>query len=221
VTASRTRGTALRAATLALATAALVNAVRAARRRRRAWLAAGRYEYRALTETFDLPVDREPLYWLLREPGRAARLVDPDARVTPLDETHSRWTLTGPAGTPVTCAVEVMGDVPELMVSWSVPDGPLPHQGRVQLSPVPAGTRVQVRVRYPWSRRLASEAGITPGDPARVLRRATDRLRTLAAQPLPAQPLPAQPLPGQPFPGQPLPGQPLPGRSGPSGRPGR
>jgi hypothetical protein len=177
------RDKALRAATAALVTAAVVGAARAARRRRRTWVAAGRYEYRALTESFDLPVLRERLYWLLREPVRAARLVDPDATVEPLDENRSRWTVAGPGGTPVGCLVEVIGDVPEMMVSWSVPDGPLPHEGRVELTPVRGGTGVRVRVRFAWSDSMARAAGIGADDPARVLRRAVHRLRALSGEP--------------------------------------
>jgi uncharacterized membrane protein len=184
------RDAALRTATVTLAAAALVSAVRAARRRRRAWIAAGRYEYRTLTGTLDLPVDREPVYWMLREAHRAALLVDPDTEVTPLDDTRSRWTLAGPDGTPVTLTVEIIGDLPELMVSWSVPDGPLPHEGRVDLGLIPAGTRVHARVRHIWSRRLAGEAGIEADDPARVLQRAMDRLRELSLLPA-GQPQPS------------------------------
>jgi uncharacterized membrane protein len=189
VTDSPTRDRAIGAATLALAAAVAVSAVRAARRRRRSWIAAGRYEYRALTETTVLPVLREHLYWLLREPTRVARLVDPDAEVEPLGDTRSRWTLAGPDGTQVSCLVEVIGDVPEMQISWLVPDGPLPHEGRIELTPVPPDTdlptvtEVRVRVRYAWSDRLARAAGIGAEEPARVLRRALRALATASAQP--------------------------------------
>jgi uncharacterized membrane protein len=173
------RDRAVRTGTIVLATAAVVGAVQAARRRRRTWVASGRYEYRALTETFELPVLRERVYWLLREPARAARLIDPDALVEPLDDTRSRWSLAGPDGTRVRCLVEVIGDVPEMQISWSVPDGPLPHEGRVELDPAAVGTAVRVRVRYAWSDRL----GLADEDPARVLRRAVERLRAIAAEP--------------------------------------
>ncbi len=179
------RDSALRAAAMALAGTALVVAVRATRRRRQSWIAAGRYEHRALTETVDLPAHREHLYWLLRDPERAVRLLDPDARVVLLDATRCRATLTGPRGEPVTCLVEVVGDVPEMVVAWAVADGPLPHQGRVTLTPVPAGTQVRAQLRYAWSRRLQEESGIEPETPARVLRHAMNELRVqaLSAQP--------------------------------------
>jgi uncharacterized membrane protein len=177
VTASDARGAALRAGTAALALAALVAAVRAARRRRRAWIAAGRYEYRALTETLDLPIARDHLYWLFRDASRMARLLDLDARVVPVDPVRSRWTLAGPGGEPVTCTVQVIGDVPELMVAWSVPDGPMPHRGTIDLERIPAGTRAHTRIRYAWSPVRAQAAGVAEDAPRRTLERAADTLR--------------------------------------------
>lgn len=180
---SRTRDAVLRAATASLSAAVLVTAVRAARRRRREWRASGRYEHRSLTETLDVPADREPLYWLLRDATRVARVLDPQARVALLDGTRSQWTLTGPRGEPATWVVEIVGDVPELMVSWSVTDGPMPHHGRVQLSAAPGGTRVGARLEYTWSSELTGATGIEEEAPGRVLREALRRVCAAAAEP--------------------------------------
>jgi hypothetical protein len=170
-----TQDAVLRAGTAAVTLAAVVAAVRAARRRRRSWIEAGRYEWRTLTETCRLPVGREPVYWLLCDPPRAARLIAPDARVDQIDA--GRWRLTLP-GRQTGCTVALTGDVPEFMVAWTVPDGPLPLRGRAELRPAADGdTWLRVRVRYRWSRSRAQAAGIDEQAPARLLRQATDGLR--------------------------------------------
>jgi hypothetical protein len=73
--------------------------------------------------------------------------------------------------------VEVLGDVPEVMFSWRVPNGPLPHRGRLDLVPVDGGTRVLVALRYGEAR----DAGTGPDEETvrRVLRSA---LRRMAAR---------------------------------------
>ncbi len=172
-----TQRAAWRAGTALAALAALVVAVRASRYRRTVRERAGRAEERTLTEQFTLPVERETLYWLLRDPERAVRLFDPDGEAWIVGDTHARWTVAGPDGRPVSCVVETTGDVPEMMLAWSVQDGPLPHHGRVDLLPGAAGgTQVSVRVRYTWPAAVDEDA------PARVLRRTVDRLRAAAAR---------------------------------------
>jgi uncharacterized membrane protein len=172
-----TQRAAWRAGTALAALAALVVAVRVSRYRRSVRDSAERAEERTLTEQFTLPVERDVLYWLLRDPERAVRLFDPHGEAWVVGDTHARWTVTGPAGRPLTWVVETTGDVPEMMLAWSVQDGPLPHRGRVDLLPEDAGgTQVSVRVHYSWPAAVDQDA------PGRVLRRAVDQLRAAAAR---------------------------------------
>jgi uncharacterized membrane protein len=166
--------TAVRLGSAVLAVAVLVAAVRAARRRRRAWLAMGRYEERTTTETVTVPASTDRVYWLWRELPTLARLLDERAQVEIVDDGLSRWELAG-----VGCTVEITGDLPEEVISWRVPDGPLPHEGTVRLSPIggigTGGTRIEVRLWYRWSSRWAKAAGVADSAPGDLLRQALHR----------------------------------------------
>ncbi|MBO0868129.1 MAG: hypothetical protein J2P15_06150 [Micromonosporaceae bacterium] len=174
---------AVRAATVAMTVAVAVAAVRAARRGRAAWKASGRPRQRRLNESVQSSASRQQVYWLCRDVRRLAQLVDPRVRVTEVDDVRSNWQIGS-----VACTVEITGDVPELLLSWQVADGPVPHHGRLTLHPAgtanPAGggTRIAVQVRYEWPPRT-QDAGIDTGAPDRLLRRALDAIAAQAAAP--------------------------------------
>jgi len=165
---------ATRIAILAAAVGIAIVALRAARRRRRAWIAAGRYEDREATRNIVVDRDRTRVYWLCREPARIAAALDPTVRAVPVDDRWSRWVVPVSAGVDHVLAVEVIGDVPELLIAWRVADEWLPHEGTVRLAAAgPDRTELSVSLRYRWA------GGDDPVDP--WLGRALDRIATAVA----------------------------------------
>jgi uncharacterized membrane protein len=166
---------AVRAGTVLLGAALSVAVLRAARRRRAAWVRGGRYEEREARRRIVVDLDRPQTYWLLREPERLAAVLDPSVRAEAVDDTWSRWSVPTPEGVARLLTVEVIGDVPELLVAWRVDNGWLPHEGTVRLAAAGTDrTEVSVAVRYRWSAQRAADAGVD-GDPV-------DRLLSLALE---------------------------------------
>jgi uncharacterized membrane protein len=165
---------ATRVATLTVAVGMAVAVLRAARRRRRAWIALGRYEDRETTWNIVVDRDRTRVYWLCREPARVASALDPAARAVPMDDRWSRWVVPVSGGVDHVLAVEVIGDVPELLIAWRVADEWLPHEGTVRLADAgPDRTELSVSLRYRWA------GGEDPVEP--WLGRALDRIATAVA----------------------------------------
>lgn len=172
----RERGAAVatRIAVLAVAVGMALAVFRAARRRHRAWVAAGRYTDREATRNLVVDRDRTQVYWLCREPARVAAALDPAVRAVPVDDRSSRWVVPASGGVDHVLAVEVIGDIPELLIAWRVTDEWLPHEGTVRLAEAgPDRTELSVSVRYRWV------GGDDPVDP--WLGRALDRIAVAVA----------------------------------------
>jgi uncharacterized membrane protein len=71
-------------------------------------------------------------------------------RVEVLDETRSRWAVTGPAGAPVEWTAELTQVVPDALIAWRcVADCPVQHWGTVRFDANGyGGTRVNIRLFY-------------------------------------------------------------------------
>jgi uncharacterized membrane protein len=173
-------GTALLGAALAVAV------LRALRRRRAAWIRQGRYEDREARRQIVVDQDRTRVYWLCREPARLAAALDPAVRAETIDDTWSRWTVPTPDGVPRLLTVEMVGDIPELLLAWRAGNGWLPHEGTIRLAAAGTGrTEVSVTVRYRWSTQWAADAGVS-ADPvdgylAGALERVAGAARAAAA----------------------------------------
>lgn len=147
-------GTAVtRVAVPALAvTVTVVAVLRALRRRHRAKVAGDRYEDREASRQIVVDLDRTRAYWLCREPGRVAASLDPAVRVVRVDDRWSQWVVPLPNGLDHLLTVEVVGDIPELLVAWRVADNWLPHEGTVRLAEAgPDRTELSVSLRYRWA----------------------------------------------------------------------
>jgi uncharacterized membrane protein len=143
--------------------------LRVVRRRRRGTQAAARYEDREATRTVVLNQDRTRVYWLCREPTRVAAALDADALAVPVDDRWSRWVVPASGGVDHLLAVEIVGDIPELLIAWRVADQWLPHEGTIRLAEAgPDRTELAVSLRYRWA------GGEDPVD--RWLGRALDRI---------------------------------------------
>lgn len=167
----------MRAGAVLLGAAVSVAAVRAMRRRRRAWVRAGRYVEREAVRRIVVDGDRTRTYWLLRDPQRLADRLGPPVRAETIDETWSRWSAPEPGGQERLLTVEIIGDIPELLLAWKVDNGWLPHEGTVRFADAGLDrTELWVTVRYRWSAERAGQAGV-PGDPVDgLLATALDRL---------------------------------------------
>src|SRR5262249_49938456 len=87
--------------------------------------------------------------------------LDPAVRAETVDDTWSRWTVPTPDGVPRLLTVEVVGDIPELLLAWRTGNGWLPHEGTIRLAAAGTGrTELSVTVRYRWSPGWAAAAGV-------------------------------------------------------------
>jgi uncharacterized membrane protein len=178
-------GATIRIGTALLGAALAVAALRALRRRRAAWVLEGRYEDREARRRIVVDQDRTRVYWLCREPARLAALFGPAVRAETVDDTWSRWTVPTPDGVPRLLTVEVVGDIPELLLAWRNGNGWLPHEGTIRLAAAGTDrTEVSVAVRYRWSAEWAAATGVRD-DPvdaylAGVLERVAGAARTAA-----------------------------------------
>jgi uncharacterized membrane protein len=145
--------TVTRVAVPALAVAvAVVGVLRAVRRRHRAKVTGGGYEDREVRRQIVVDLDRTHVYWLCREPARVAASLDPAVRVVRVDDRWSQWVVPLPNGLDHLLTVEVVGDIPELLVAWRVADNWLPHEGTVRLAEAgPDRTELSVSLRYRWT----------------------------------------------------------------------
>lgn len=169
----------VRAAAGVIVAVATVAAVRAARRRRRIWLAHGGYRDLTARGTVEVASPRVDVFERCRDMHWLATVLDRHTTVEELDSTHYRWTYPLRDGPPVTCHAQIVGEVPFLLLAWAVDDGPFPHQGTLRFEPLPGGgrTRIRARLRYRWSSTRARESGIPDDLPARMLSAALNRLR--------------------------------------------
>ena len=59
------------------------------------------------------------------------------------------WTATGPLGTTVSWAAEIINDVPAELISWrSIGEGDVVTAGSVRFKPAAGGTEVCVKLQY-------------------------------------------------------------------------
>jgi uncharacterized membrane protein len=65
------------------------------------------------------------------------------------DAGRARWTVTGPAGIPITFETVETQHVPSQLIAWRTLDGaPVAHDGVVRFDRVAGGTRIHVRMSY-------------------------------------------------------------------------
>jgi uncharacterized membrane protein len=89
------------------------------------------------------------VYGIWRNLENLPRLLSNVERVEILDRTRSRWTVKGPAGTPISWDAELINDKPGEIIAWRTIDSSLVnHAGSVGFEPVAQGTRVDVSLQY-------------------------------------------------------------------------
>jgi uncharacterized membrane protein len=160
----------MRAAVVIFGAAAVIAAVRAARRGTREWRDEGRPERRETTASLVVSWPREDVYDLFRDVDRLAAALGPTVSTETLTHDSFLWVHTQEGRSPVAAVVRVTGDVPEVLIAWETADPPLPHEGTVRFAVAGNGahTLVDVSLRYRWSTERAREAGI-PDDAVQAL----------------------------------------------------
>jgi uncharacterized membrane protein len=154
------------AAVLAAVAAVLRN------RTRRGTRDGGRIQFEE-SVTVQVPPDVAYRYW--RDISRLPSFLSHLESVEVLDDTHSRWTAAGPAGTHVSWEAEITGDKPGELIGWrSLPGATVPNAGSVRFRPGPGGqsTEVLAELAYsvPAGKVGAAAAGMFGENPERQVR---------------------------------------------------
>ena len=102
-----------------------------------------------IDESIVVNMPPQRVYAVWRNLENLPRLLSHVERVELLDHTRSRWTVKGPAGTPITWDADIINDKPDDVIAWRTTDSLLvDHAGSVTFQPVGEGTRVRVELQY-------------------------------------------------------------------------
>ncbi|HKW26289.1 MAG TPA: SRPBCC family protein, partial [Terriglobales bacterium] len=100
-------------------------------------------------KTIHVDVPAEAVFELLADPEKLPLIMSHVLAVKKLDDNRYRWTVAGPAGTPLSWDAEITEKIPNKMLAWSsLPGAVVPNSGVVQLDTENAGTRVHIRLAY-------------------------------------------------------------------------
>lgn len=120
----------------------------------------------------DAPAER--VYGIWRNLDNLPRLLSHVERVEVLDPTHSRWTIKGPAGAPMSWDAALINDKPGELIAWRTVDSTLvSHAGSVTFEPIGPRTRVRLALQYdpPGGRFGHAIASLVSEDAGSLLRR--------------------------------------------------
>lgn len=93
------------------------------------------------------PVDEVYAFW--RKMENFPRIMQHVRAVEPAGDGRYRWTVTGPAGTPVSWNAEITEEIPNRVLSWrSEPGALVANAGIVRFDEENGGTRLHVRMSY-------------------------------------------------------------------------
>src|SRR5215831_989168 len=90
------------------------------------------------------------LYRVWRDLSRLPELMSHLESVTPLSETHSRWTARGPGGLTIEWEAEIVADEPGHLIAWRSVRGDVDSAGLVRFTEAPhqRGTEIAVQLHY-------------------------------------------------------------------------
>ena len=127
-----------------------------------------------IDESIVVEAPAERVYGIWRNLENLPRLLSHVERVEVLDRTHSRWTLKGPAGAPISWDAELINDKPGELIAWRTVDSTLvSHAGSVTFEAIGPRTRVRVALQYdpPGGRFGHAVASLVSEDAGSLLRR--------------------------------------------------
>jgi uncharacterized membrane protein len=135
-------------------------------------------------------IERPPAecYQVWRDFRRLPEHMDYLERVDVLDDTHSRWYASGPAGVTVEWDAEIVRDVENERIAWrSVDPADVPNRGVVEFRPLDGGAATEVTVHLEWDPPggvLAKAVAVAfRRNPGHELDNALDRFRQLLESP--------------------------------------
>jgi uncharacterized membrane protein len=119
--------------------------------------------------SIDVRAPREKLYAFWHDVRNQPRFMKYLESVEPIDERHSRWTMTLPGGRHVEWESEIVNDQPNELIAWkTVEDSDVAHAGSVHFEPGPnGGTTVRWVMDYEppsgrSARMLSKLVGLSP-----------------------------------------------------------
>lgn len=133
-------------------------------------------------KTIHINVPVEAVFELLGDPEKLPRIMSHVLAVKKVDDNRYRWTVAGPAGTPLSWDAEITEKIPNKMLAWSsLPGAMVANAGVVQLDTENAGTRVHIRLAYvpPGGAIGHAIAAIFGADPKHALDDDLVRLKSL------------------------------------------
>lgn len=100
-------------------------------------------------KTVHVNVPVEAVFDLLADPEKLPLIMSHILAVKKLEENRYRWTVSGPAGTPISWEAEIVEKIPNQLLAWkSVPGAMVANFGVVQLDTEDGGTRIHIRLAY-------------------------------------------------------------------------
>jgi uncharacterized membrane protein len=92
----------------------------------------------------------QELYSFWRNPRNLAHVMENIRSIVPIDATHSRWTVTGPAGREVSWESVITEDVPGEEIYWQSAEGAdVANSGRIEFRDAGGrGTIVRATIAY-------------------------------------------------------------------------
>lgn len=127
----------------------------------------------------------EELYAFWRKVENLGLLMGREVVITPLSETESRWSVTGPPGKRrAEWEAVITGEEPNRFIAWeSRPGADVAHEGAVHFVPAPGdeGIEVTVTVSYdpPGGKAAVKLIKLSPHDPAQQVATALRRFKAL------------------------------------------
>lgn len=100
-------------------------------------------------KTIHVDVPAEAVFELLADPEKLPHIMSHILAVKKVGDNRYHWTVSGPAGTPLSWEAEITKQVPNKVLAWkSLPGAVVANAGVVQLDTESGGTRIHIRLTY-------------------------------------------------------------------------
>lgn len=126
----------------------------------------------------------EELYRFWRSLENLPAIIKHPVTITPVSDTESHWSVTGPGGRRVEWDAVVINEDPNRMVAWRSREGAeVRNAGTVRFEPAPGdeGTEVRIQIEYemPGGKLAALLAKLTGEEPEQQVAEALRRFKAL------------------------------------------
>lgn len=97
-----------------------------------------------ITKSLEIRLSPDQIYEFWKDYENFQEILDNVESVRRVNATHAEWVLHGPMQTLIRFTSELTEDKPGSLLAWKSENGDLPHQGRVQFTPIEDGQKTQV-----------------------------------------------------------------------------